>query len=154
MAPYFLVSVKDQYVRSRTVNVTDYEPVILGEAYDSNGDLFTNQLTCQNCNEKELLFFKYLENNGTIEISPKADKGVYIMQVRLAEEKSEAAESNEYSFLLILKEIEAPVVKEIIVDSGYNVTVVEQSLNLFDKAPPSFTLSELDNFGNLVVSFS
>ena len=64
-APYFTVSVSDEYIRLRSENSTDaVAPIVLGQAYDNQNDTFVQKFECVTCGTEELAWFSYDETSG------------------------------------------------------------------------------------------
>ena len=67
----------------------DIPPVVLGKAYDTEGDSIVQSLTCLTCTDEQAELFVYDEEEGRLTISPLLEYGAYYFRVSLSDDNIE-----------------------------------------------------------------
>lgn len=136
---------EEEYVREKSANSTEIDPVQLIGVFDSQGDEVSVDFLCFNCFNEINLSFNETENE--VQIPYETPLGTYRVQLTLTDDNVYDPLSKKYEFDIRVKQ--AVEIGEFI--PTYVETIEEEEQ---EGEKPSFKLESLTNVGELEVTFT
>ena len=143
-----------RFIDPNSTEKADPDPVILGKAYDLEGDAIQHSFVCKNCGEKDQ-WFVYNATEGSVKINRVTPEGNYFLKVELVDDNLNGPEKKLYEFNIQVKPsiIVIQNVVEVEESTVYNVTEAKE-VEENEKTNPIFKIDSLDYVGFMKVSFS